>query len=751
MALEVVKSLFKGAASALQRLKFNASTLGRQGAEIFEKSAEALQLERVNPLRGVDEWRLGQIFDDARDGIYADIAWLYNEIESVEPALVACCEMRESAASECGWLVKTPDAERTRGFDATLAEEQRDALLAEFGAVEDDLADLAMHLVSAFFRGAAHALPLWNADGTLAGFRPLDLWNFAYDRSTGLWHWNADASRDEGAFQPIPPGALVTLAVSSSRHVDHAALPLFIRAALGASRYGVWLDRFGIPPVAVIMPPNAEKGEQPAYMDLARKFARGGNGILPNGSAVTYGTEARAACPFPEFIRFQEEQIYTIGIGRVQSGANDSANLGGNAAGVVEAGFTRLVRRDARRIARAINDCVTRKVLARLFPGRPVLAQFAWDTEAKRTSREVLEDAGLAKAAGLAIDIDQVQELTGYRLEKAPETPLQGGFGGFGRGLNAETPLQTNEKALQIAPRSPGGEGEGSGQPPSQIAKNRAVSRSPVLEAFVRQNAKAAEAIRAVMENPTKEAFSELKKKLPDLIPEDPPMAAVIAKEMAKAAASAATGKASRPSHESRKSQDGVANSVDSNGMEHGEPGSGQGGRFVSKGEGGGSPREPETKPQHDRYGPNDIERLAAEPEKNAERAKAALDEVMRKRGGFVDKAAYRPECGWIRLDWGDAGNPHDNYKGGHGLAHIAAKHPDDLKHLPDVIAKGESYRHPTDPTKTYFVHGERFAVVASLKKGAKKTITEYAPDRPKDIDEIKNYPRAQAPGKKGG
>ena len=503
MAFDGIKSLFNAAADGLQRLKFNSWTLGGRGAEIFEKSAEALQLERINPLRGVDEWRLGQIFDDARDGIFADLAWLYNEIEGVEPALSACCEMRESAASECGWLVKTADADRTRGFDKNLAEEQRIALLAEFGAVEDDLADLASHLVSAFFRGAAHAEPLWNLDGSLAGFRKLDLWNFAFDRKTGIWYWNADASRDEGTFQPIPPGELVTLAVSSSRHVDHAALPIFIRAALGTKRYGVWLDRFGIPPVAVIMPPNAEKGEQANYMDLARKFARGGNGILPNGSAVSYGTEARAVCPFPDFIRFQQEQIYMIGIGRVQSGANDAANLGGNAAGVVEAGFTRIVRRDARRIARAINDTVTAKVLKRLFPGKPVLAQFAWDTEKKRTSREVLEDAGFAKNAGLSIDIDQVSELTGYKLaqaavsgpdgsglsldqlasliyplkaagytiqkqqlEKATQLRLdqvQPGVSPPPGGLNSKTPLQNDENRLQNAPRNSDGQGDPSG------------------------------------------------------------------------------------------------------------------------------------------------------------------------------------------------------------------------------------------------------------------------------------------------
>jgi len=137
----------------------------------------------------------------------------------------------------------------------------------------------------------------------------------------------------------------------------------------------------------------------------------------------------------------------------------------------VEAGFTRIVRRDARRIARAINDTVTAKVLKRLFPGKPVLAQFAWDTEKKRTSREVLEDAGYAKTAGLAIDIDQVSELTGYKLTKAEEPAAPGGPGGAGAlpsvprfGLNARTPFKNDEKALQNAPRDLDGQGDPSGE-----------------------------------------------------------------------------------------------------------------------------------------------------------------------------------------------------------------------------------------------------------------------------------------------
>ena len=521
-------------------LRFNSWTLGGSGADLFGKSAEALELERMNPLRGVDEWRLGQIFDDARDGVFADLAWLYNEIEGVEPALMACCDARESAAGELGWVVRTADPNRTRGFDESLAGEQRDALLAEFGAVADDIPDLAGHMVSAFFRGAAHALPLWNADGSLAGFRHLDLWNFAFDRGSGIWYWNADASRDEGTFQPVPPGETVSLAVSSSRHVDHAALPIFIRAALGAKRYGVWLDRFGIPPVAVIMPPNAERGEQGAYMDLARKFARGGSGVLPNGSQVSYGTEARSACPFPDFIRFQQQQIYAVGLGRVQSGENQGDNLGGNAAGVVDSALRRIVRRDARRIARAVNDSVTRRVLERLFPGRPALARFDFDTDPKRTGREALEDAVIARNAGMAIDRAQLEEMTGYTLADAPEPANPDGFGGFGRALNSRNPSSGVAKALQNARKGGGA---------TDIPQDAETRSTALLRDFAADMAPAAQRIKSLLDaldagEDIREDARKLAAELPDLMPDDPAMAAALEEAMAQAFAEGVGGEA---------------------------------------------------------------------------------------------------------------------------------------------------------------------------------------------------------------
>ena len=66
-------------------------------------------------------------------------------------------------------------------------------------------------------------------------------------------------------------------------------------------------------------------------------------------------------------------------------------------------------------------------------------------------------------------------------------------------------------------------------------------AKTPVLEAFAKDSGPAAEAVRALLADPSPEAARDLLGRLPDLIPGDPALAAVIAEEMASAFASAAT------------------------------------------------------------------------------------------------------------------------------------------------------------------------------------------------------------------
>lgn len=55
--------------------------------------------------------------------------------------------------------------------------------------------------------------------------------------------------------------------------------------------------------------------------------------------------------------------------------------------------------------------------------------------------------------------------------------------------------------------------------------------------------------------------------------------------------------------------------------------------------------------------------------------------------GGEIPAALDHPDVGTIDVKWGDAGDAAKNWRGGYGLAHILAKHPEMRAQLPDLPA----------------------------------------------------------------
>jgi ddrB-like ParB superfamily domain/phage-Barnase-EndoU-ColicinE5/D-RelE like nuclease1 len=73
--------------------------------------------------------------------------------------------------------------------------------------------------------------------------------------------------------------------------------------------------------------------------------------------------------------------------------------------------------------------------------------------------------------------------------------------------------------------------------------------------------------------------------------------------------------------------------------------------------------------------------------------AAGAIAELRRRKSGDAIAALHHPEIGDIDLIWGRTGDPAKDFKGGYGLAHIDAKHPDIADRLADIIPglqKGE-------------------------------------------------------------
>lgn len=385
----------------------------KSGGVPFKKSEAEAMLSLVNPLAGMTERGLQNVFDTARRGCYARLQWIYNEIEAADPTLLTVAERRESAAGDCDFRITSPEGRRADGFDAALAADQRAVLEYAYGRVERSLPALSEHLCGARFRGFAHARPIFDG-GRLAGFETLDQWNFCRDTATGRWWWNPSASDGAPDAVEIPAGELVSLV--AKRHIDYPALAIYIRLALGERKYGVWLERYGIPPVTIIMPEFADTTDQDKYFEAADRMSRAGGGALPFGSQVSYANEARGANPFDLFLRHQQEQIVIMATGGTLTTLASPTGIGGGASGAQENVWRSITRRDVRAAGDAIDAALSARILAPLFPGRPVLARFEFATEERPTAAAVFEEAGMARAAGYTVSQAELEEETGWKL-----------------------------------------------------------------------------------------------------------------------------------------------------------------------------------------------------------------------------------------------------------------------------------------------------------------------------------------------
>ena len=679
-------------------------------------------LAQLNPLRDLTIEKAQQIFDAARRGNDVRLQWVYANMEEADPTLLICAERRAGALVGLDWTIRPKAAARAKGFDQTLADEQAAFLEQAYGQAEDaNLFPAIEHLASAFFRGHAHAQPRWTPDGLgLVGFDLLDAWNLCRDLTTGLWHWNPEASEtvDLAALPAIPPRELVTLV--RSRHVDYPAMAIYLRAALGEKAWGRFLERYGVPPVIITMPPDMDPARVSDYCAAAEKVADGGTGALPAGSLVTYATEARGTNPFSEFLLHQQKLVVLMATGGMLTSLDGATGIGQGASDVHEETWRAIVRRDAGIIATALNRTVTDTLLDRAFPGRPHLAAFDFETEPAPGPAEVFDLASKAVQAGYRVAQAELQERTGYALEEAPGASSGSledwKFGGLASPLRGDGPA---------ASQLPWGVGQGP-------TLNRQTSKHPSLqtsalqslsEALQRDCTPLAEALQSLLADPSPEAARALAARLPELLPDDPALASEIRTLLDDTFAA--------------ESAEPVANrdyKRDENG------------KFSKTNHPGTHQREGETPSKRDAHGTFDEAKLAADPKANAARARSVVTHLMAKRGGSEPKALWRQDTGWIGIDYGTPGNKDNAFAGGHGLAHILAKHPEAKESLVDTLQHGEAYKHPQSASKLMLVHGNTVAVLTKRRDG-RLLITDYVDVPDQQIASYKKGGRYHAKG----
>lgn len=373
------------------------------------RSAATTWLERVNPLQGLTITQAKNIFDVARAHGSPLLQKIYEEIELTDPVLMTCVERRQSAIAGLGWRAVA----NASAADDAKAEEQRKALEAFANGIEN-LDETIEHLDLAFFRGYSVCQPIWEGI-RVRRVNLLNSWNFLRG-DDGRLMWNPECTLDPKGCEEITPAARV-VQLKRRRAIDWPALSIYIRKYVGERDWGRFLERYGIPPVDVIMAPNATDEQREEYIACAEAAKNGSSVAYPSGTSISRAETSRGQDPFTAFIEHQEKLIVLMATGGTLTSLAQ-ADTGSLAGGAQMDVWEQIVQRDGVVISAALNRDLFIPFLREAFPGEPVMAHFEIGKEDEPSATEAADLAGKLKVAGWRVDQSQLEEQTGLKLER---------------------------------------------------------------------------------------------------------------------------------------------------------------------------------------------------------------------------------------------------------------------------------------------------------------------------------------------
>jgi phage gp29-like protein len=388
----------------------------------YQRGSVSASREQTNPLRSLTISRAISFMESAQRGEFLELQWLYWFIEQTEPVLIALQERRYGRLTEMDWQIKTiPKQRRRASFDEGLAAEQT-AVLAETYDRIDNIKEAIEHLASATFRLYAHLNIQRDPAGDIVHLEPLDQWNFLRNGMFGDWYWNPDAVvtswRQLPAGNRIVPEDFVIRTVA--RHIDRPGLIKQIRKNLGEKDWSGFLEIYGIPTPAIIMPTGAKESDKSLYEAAGKAIAEGRAVALPSGSDAKFPGEVRGNAPFKEYLDWCDAQMVLVGTGGLLSMLAMPTGLGSGASETHDAAFQSIAKAEAYRISELFQRRLDKAILAAAFPGEPVLAYFEIAAQDSTDPGIILDHAVKARNAGLQMDPAELSEMTGYQLGLQP-------------------------------------------------------------------------------------------------------------------------------------------------------------------------------------------------------------------------------------------------------------------------------------------------------------------------------------------
>jgi phage gp29-like protein len=248
---------------------------------------------------------------------------------------------------------------------------------------------------------------------------PVEQWFWVRDGLFGTWEYNPDALSGRKRGLPIDPASFV---VFESVPLNRILALAYLRKSLNERDWDSYLEVFGIPSTFLVGPPNTPAAKEAEYQAIAEAIISDGRGYLPNGSDVKHVNAYGAKPPFLDRIEYLDRQITLAGTGGLLTMLAEpgSGTLAGNAHADT---FLQIARSDAAILSGIFQEQFDTPLLREFFPDQPILAYFEFAPPAADEVSRVVRDAVELAKAGVRIDLNELSEKTGYRLEQMADPP----------------------------------------------------------------------------------------------------------------------------------------------------------------------------------------------------------------------------------------------------------------------------------------------------------------------------------------
>jgi phage gp29-like protein len=379
-----------------------------------------------NPLRGLSLPKLVSLLEAGERGAYADLQWFYHYMERSDAMIHAVIQRRRAALLACDWDIRLcpPEAGEARiqksesriqkkTVDQILAEEQAAFLREAYDRVEN-FRDAVSFLFSGFFRGYAHLEKHFTASGMVTRLEPVEQWFWVRDGLFGSWEYNECARSGLARGLPVDYGNFLLF---ESVPLNRMLAVLYLRKNLSQKDWDSFLEVYGIPSIFLVGPPNTPETKETEYHKVAQEIMSDGRGYLPYGSDVKFVNGGGNKPPFLEHIDYIDRQITlaaTCGLLTMLAEAG-SGTLAGNAHADT---FLQIARSDAALLSGLFQEQFDTPLLREYFPDQPILAYFEFAPPAADEVSRVVKDAVELAKAGVLMDLRELEEKTGYKLER---------------------------------------------------------------------------------------------------------------------------------------------------------------------------------------------------------------------------------------------------------------------------------------------------------------------------------------------